>query len=142
MVMCCTAIVRGAARWAAFLYLKHQRLFASTLRRGFDSRRPLKAQSLHRLIRITAIAAMVMARAISIHPESVGTVNADTLRMAEAGPPDGTPVPVTCEVVFVIWPGIVACMMMGTLHDAPAPRVTLLSVQPLPLKAALPALQV
>src|SRR5689334_16904285 len=95
----------------------------------------------HPLIRIAATAAIVIARATSIHPERAGmTVNA--LRMAEAGPPGGTPVPVTCEVVFVIWPGIVACMSIGTLQDAPAPRVTLLSDQPLPLKTALPAVQV
>jgi hypothetical protein len=31
---------------------------------------------------------------------------------------------------------------MGTLHDAPAPRVTLPNDQPLPVKAAVPALQV
>jgi hypothetical protein len=48
------------------------------------------------------MAAMVMARAISIQPERVGTPAADTLSVAEAGPPGGTPVPVTCEVVFVI----------------------------------------
>src|SRR5262249_27084005 len=88
------------------------------------------------------VAAMVMARTISIHPERVGTPAADALRVAEAGPPGGTPVPVTCEVVFVIWPGIVACMRMGTLQDWPAPSVTLLSDQPLPLKTALPALHV
>src|SRR5262249_38289198 len=61
------------------------------------------------------------------------------LRMAEAGPPGGTPVPVTCDVVFMIGPEIVACMSMGTSHDAPAPKVTLFNDQPLPLKTALPA---
>jgi hypothetical protein len=33
-------------------------------------------------------------------------------------------------------------MNMGTLHDAFAPSVTLLNDQPLPLKAAVPALHV
>src|ERR1043165_1798975 len=94
------------------------------------------------LSRIAARAAMVTASAISIHPESVGTPAVDTLSVAEVGPPAGTPVPVTCDVKFVICPGIVACMMIGTLHDAFAPRVTLLKDQPLPLKVALPALHV
>lgn len=87
------------------------------------------------------MAAIVKASAINIHRERVGTIR-DALRVAEAGPPGGTPFPVTCEVVFVIWPGIVACMSTGTLQDAPAPRETLLSAQPLPMKSALPALHV
>ena len=95
------------------------------------------------LIRIAAAAAIVIAKTMSIHPERVGVATAAVaLRMAEAGPPGGTPVPVTCEVVFTIWPAIVACMSIGTLQDAPAPRVTLLKAQPAPVKAALPGLHV
>src|SRR5262249_49509310 len=47
----------------------------------------------HPLIRLAATAAIVIARTISIHPERVGTA-ANALRVAEAGPPGGTPVPV------------------------------------------------
>src|ERR1051326_8843591 len=95
----------------------------------------------HPLIRSAAMAVTVAASAMSSHPESVG-MSVDALRMADAVLLAGTPVPVTCEVVFVIWPGVVACMRIGTLQEAPAPRVTLLSDQPLPLKTALPALHV
>src|SRR4029079_10269771 len=76
----------------------------------------------HPLIRIAATVAIVIAKTMSIHPERVGPscgTAAVTMRVAEAGPPGGTPVPVTCEVVFVIGPMIVACMNMGTLQDAP-----------------------
>src|SRR5262249_14145866 len=65
-----------------------------------------------------------------------------TLRVADAGPPGGTPVPITCEVVLVIEPVMVACSSWGTLQDAPAPRVTLFKAKPEPLKTAEPALQV
>lgn len=64
------------------------------------------------------------------------------LRTAEAGPPAGMPVPVTADVVFVIGPDNVACISIGTLQDAPAPRVTLDNAQPLPVNTALPALHV
>ena len=74
---------------------------SQALGRGFESRRPLQTD--HPLIRIAAAAAIVIVKTISIHPERVGAGTAAvTLRMAEAGPPGGTPVPVTCEVVFVI----------------------------------------
>jgi hypothetical protein len=63
----------------------------------------------HHLIRIAATEAIVIANPINNHSESVGTVGT-ALRVAEAGPPGGTPVPVTCEVVFVIGPPVVACI--------------------------------
>ena len=91
------------------------------------------------------MAAIISIKRTSIHSERTGAPTggvASTLRVAEAGPPGGTPVPVTCEVVFVIAPVIVACMSMGTLQDAPAPSVTLLSAQPVPVNIALPALHV
>lgn len=91
--------------------------------------------------------AIIITKQISIQSESAGAGvagagAATTLSVAEAGPPAGTPVPVTCEVVFVIGPVIVACMSIGTLQDAPAPSVTLPNDHPLPVNTALPALHV
>jgi len=104
---------------------------------------PVPAPVDHPLIRIAAAMAIVIAKTMSIHPERVGVATAVVaLRVAEAGPPGGTPVPVTSEVVFTIWPGIVACMSIGTLQDPPAARVTPPNAQPLPVKSALPGLHV
>jgi hypothetical protein len=61
------------------------------------------------------------------------------LRVADAGPPGGVEAEVTCEVVLMIGPAMVACMCMGTLQDAPAARVTFAKAQPEALnKAELP----
>ena len=79
------------------------------------------------------------ASTMSIHRESVGICAVATVSVAEAGPPAVTPVPVTDEVVLRMEPGIVACMSIGTLQEAPAPNVTLESAHPEPVNTALPA---
>src|SRR5262245_55476266 len=102
--------------------------------------RPLHAGGEMRdsLRRTMDIAAIVIARRTSMPVERAGALTPLTVRTAEAGPPAGTPIPVTCDVTLVILPVIVACMWMGTLQDAPAPRVTCSSVQPLPVNTAAP----
>ena len=85
---------------------------------------------------------MVAASRRSIDCDNVGPRGITAFSVADAGPPAGTPVPATCEVVFTIMPAIVARMIIGTLHDAPAESVTELNEKPLPLKVALPAEQV
>jgi hypothetical protein len=85
-----------------------------------------------------AIPANTTARPTSIHGGSAGTPGV-TRSVAVAAVPVGTPVPVTDDVVLTMSPGVVACMRMGTIHDAPGPSVVPENDQPLPLKLATPA---
>jgi hypothetical protein len=57
------------------------------------------SSTMNSIKRNAATVAIAIAKAASIHSERVGVLGTVALSVADAGPPGGTPVPVTCDVV-------------------------------------------